>query len=190
MSSAHFTFSIYLLTFALFLQTIFGANPLFHFCSSSKNFTTNDPYETNLKKLLGNLYYQTPSQGFGLGSVGSYPYQTYGLALCRGDVAATDCKTCVNEASNEIHKRCPYNKECVGMMGEVWDLLHVVNYGKQCSGGQSQIAIRSMRMNLVMQLRSNDSLWTAELENRAHASHSAAFRGFSQPFPVSLTCGL
>ncbi|GMY35032.1 cysteine-rich repeat secretory protein 38-like [Fagus crenata] len=113
MSSAHFTFSIYLLTFALFLQTIFGASPLFHFCSSSENFTTNDPYETNLKKLLGNLYYQTPSQGFGLGSVGSYPYQTYGLALCRGDVAATDCKTCVNEASNEIHKRCPYNKGAI-----------------------------------------------------------------------------
>ncbi|XP_050262317.1 cysteine-rich repeat secretory protein 38-like [Quercus robur] len=113
MSSSHFTFSIYFLTFALFLQTIFGASPLFHFCSSSENFTTNDPYGSNLKKLLGNLYYQTPLQGFGLGSVGSYPYQTNGLALCRGDVATTDCKTCVNEASNEIHKLCPYNKGAI-----------------------------------------------------------------------------
>ena len=108
-----FRSSVYFLTFALFLQTIFGASPLFHFCSSSENFTTNGPYKTNLKKLLGDLYYQTPSQGFALDSVGSYPFQTYGLALCRGDVAAADCKTCVKEASNEIHKRCPYNKGAI-----------------------------------------------------------------------------
>ncbi|KAL4614433.1 hypothetical protein ACB092_07G054500 [Castanea dentata] len=94
MSSSHFTFSIYFLTFALFLQTIFGDSPLFHICSNSENFTTNDQYEKNLRKLLGNLNYQTPPLGFGLGSVGWYQYQTYGIGLCRGDVATTDCKTC------------------------------------------------------------------------------------------------
>ncbi|KAL4614425.1 hypothetical protein ACB092_07G053700 [Castanea dentata] len=91
MSSSQFTFSIYLLTFALSLQTIFGASPHFHFClSSAGNFTTNDPYGSNLKTLLGNLHYQTPPQGFGL-----------------------TCKTCVNKASNELHKRCPYNKGAI-----------------------------------------------------------------------------
>lgn len=84
MSSSQFTLFIYLLTFALYLQTIFGASPLYNICSSSGNFTTNDQYESNPIKLLGNLNYQTPSLGFGLGSVGWYPYQTYGLALCRG----------------------------------------------------------------------------------------------------------
>ena len=63
--------------------------------------------------ILGNLYNQTPPQGFGLGSVGLNPYQTYGLALCRRDVDATDCKNCVSEASNEISKRCPYNKGAI-----------------------------------------------------------------------------
>ncbi|KAK7858501.1 cysteine-rich repeat secretory protein 38 [Quercus suber] len=71
MSSSHITFSIYVLTFALFLQTIFGASPLFHFCSSAENFTPHDQYESNLRKLLGNLNYQTPPLGFGLGSVGA-----------------------------------------------------------------------------------------------------------------------
>ncbi|KAB1200578.1 Cysteine-rich repeat secretory protein 38 [Morella rubra] len=113
MTSPHFTFSVYLLTFALLLQTLYAASPLSHFCSKSENFTANGPYESNLKKLLGNLNYQTPPLGFGLGSVGQYPYQTYGLALCRGDVAARDCKNCVSEASNEIHKRCPYNKGAI-----------------------------------------------------------------------------
>ncbi|KAM3742041.1 hypothetical protein ACB098_07G042900 [Castanea mollissima] len=42
-----------------------------------------------------------------------YPYQTYGLALCRRDIAAADCKACVNEASNEIHRRCPYDKGAI-----------------------------------------------------------------------------
>jgi hypothetical protein len=107
------SFSIYLLTFALLLQTIYGANPLNHICSNPENFTTNDPYDSNLRKLMGNLYYQTPPQGFALGSVGQDPYKTYGLALCRGDVEATDCRTCVNEASSEIHKRCPYNKGAI-----------------------------------------------------------------------------
>ena len=29
------------------------------------------------------------------------------------DATATDCKTCVNEASNEIHKLCPYDKGAI-----------------------------------------------------------------------------
>jgi hypothetical protein len=107
-----YSFSIYLLTFAL-LQSIYGARPLKHICSNPENFTTNDPYDSNLRKLMGNLYYQTPPQGFALGLVGQDPYKTYGLALCRGDVEATDCRTCVNEASSEIHKRCPYNKGAI-----------------------------------------------------------------------------
>ncbi|XP_041025978.1 cysteine-rich repeat secretory protein 38-like [Juglans microcarpa x Juglans regia] len=114
MSSSQFTSSIYLLTVALLLQTIFGASPLYHVCSSSQNFTSNGPYESNLKKLLSYLHYKTPPPGFGLGSVGKFDqYQIHGLALCRGDVNSTECKTCVNEASNEIHKRCPYNEGAV-----------------------------------------------------------------------------
>jgi hypothetical protein len=108
------SFSIYLLTISLLLQTIFGASSyLNHVCSSSGNFTTNDLYESNLRKLMGNLYYQTPPQGFGLGIVGQDPYKTYGLALCRGDAEVSDCRTCVNEASSEIHKLCPYNKGAI-----------------------------------------------------------------------------
>ena len=101
------------MSIALFLQTIFGDIPLYNICSSSENFTSNDQYESNLRKLLGNLNYHTPSLGFGLGWVGWYQYQTHGIALCGGDVAAADCKACVNDASNEIHKLCPYDKGAI-----------------------------------------------------------------------------
>jgi hypothetical protein len=113
MSSSRFTFSVTLLTSSLLLHTTFGSGPLFHFCSSSGNFTANDPYESNLRKLMGNLDSQTPPRGFGLGSVGQDPYRTYGLALCRGDVEGRDCRNCFHDASNEIRKSCPNSKGAI-----------------------------------------------------------------------------
>lgn len=112
--SIKFASSLYLLiAFAFFLQTAFGVDPLFHFCSSSENFTANGPYETNLNKLIGYLDYQAPPTGFGKGALGQRPNKAYGLALCRGDVSSSDCKTCIVDASGEIRKRCPYNKAAI-----------------------------------------------------------------------------
>lgn len=114
MSSSKFTPTALLLIFALLLQTSFGADPLFHFCSTSENFTAHSSYESNLKTLINSLIYKTPPTGFGLGSVGKYQnQQAYGLALCRGDVSASECKTCVSEASKEIRNRCTYNKGAI-----------------------------------------------------------------------------
>ncbi|KAE8720055.1 Cysteine-rich repeat secretory protein 38 [Hibiscus syriacus] len=110
MSSSTIPSFVYLLGLAFVLKTAFGADPLFHFCSDTGNFSADDPYESNLDKLSGYLSIQAPPSGFGLGSVGHYPNQAYGLALCRGDVSSQDCKTCVVEAGGEIRKRCPYNK--------------------------------------------------------------------------------
>lgn len=104
--------SLFVLSFALLLHIVIAVDPLFHFCSNSdQNFTTNSPYQKNLDKVLGDLYFKTPPTGFGVSSSGQYDQdRAFGLSLCRGDVAAQDCKTCVVDASSEIHKRCPYNK--------------------------------------------------------------------------------
>ncbi|XP_044467013.1 cysteine-rich repeat secretory protein 38-like [Mangifera indica] len=113
MSSSNLVSSLYLVAFAFLLHTAFGAGPLFHFCSNPENFTANGPYEANLNKLIGSLNVQTPPTGFGMSNVGDKPDQTYGLALCRGDVGTPDCKTCVADACSEIRKRCPYNKAAI-----------------------------------------------------------------------------
>ncbi|KAK2988003.1 hypothetical protein RJ640_011266 [Escallonia rubra] len=113
MSSSLSTSSLFLLSCILLVQMAMGVNPLFHFCSSSNNFTSNGPYETNLNKLMGDLYFKTPPTGFGLGSIGQYQTRASGLALCRGDVSSTDCKSCVVEASGEIRRRCPSNKAAI-----------------------------------------------------------------------------
>ncbi|KAK0599452.1 hypothetical protein LWI29_005423 [Acer saccharum] len=113
MSSSRFFSSLYLLTFAFLLRTVFGAEPLFHFCSSSEKFEAGNPYEENLNKFMGYLYCKAPPTGFGRGVLGDKPNQTIGLALCRGDVSTADCNTCVVDASTEIRKRCPYNSAAV-----------------------------------------------------------------------------
>ncbi|KAJ6908480.1 hypothetical protein NC651_018784 [Populus alba x Populus x berolinensis] len=113
MSFSNFASFLCLLAFSLLVHTGFGADPLFHFCSTPENFTANGPYESNLNKLTGYLYYQAPRTGFGMGSKGQKPVQAYGLALCRGDASTSDCKTCVVEAGGEIRKRCPYNKAAI-----------------------------------------------------------------------------
>ncbi|KAL7000204.1 hypothetical protein U1Q18_001352 [Sarracenia purpurea var. burkii] len=110
MSFSRFPSPLYLLCFAFLIQIAVGANPLFHFCSTSDNFTANGPYETNLNKLMGYLYFKTPPTGFGSGSIGDIHDRANGLALCRDDVNNTDCKSCVAEAGAEIRKLCPYNK--------------------------------------------------------------------------------
>ncbi|XP_027344058.1 cysteine-rich repeat secretory protein 38-like [Abrus precatorius] len=111
-SSKHISFILFSFTSAFLLQTCLGAYaPLLHLCSNSQNFTPSSPYEANLKTLINSLIYKTPSTGFGVGSVGQYQNQkAYGLALCRGDVSASECKTCVSEATKEILTSCPYNK--------------------------------------------------------------------------------
>ncbi|XP_027344105.1 cysteine-rich repeat secretory protein 38-like [Abrus precatorius] len=106
-----FLFSLIL---ALLPQSSFGADPLAHYCSSSENFTTQSPYELNLKTVMTLLIYNTPSTGFGVVSMGqSQSRKVYGLALCRGDVSTSECKTCVSDATKEIRNRCPYNKGAI-----------------------------------------------------------------------------
>jgi hypothetical protein len=85
------------------LRQVVRQNPkkqyIFLMCSTSDNFTQNDPYDTNLTRLMSYLSYKTPHTGFNYTSVGESQYQVHGLALCHGDVSDIDCATCVNEAS-------------------------------------------------------------------------------------------
>lgn len=132
MPSSRVSFFFNLLSLALIFQTVVGTNPLLHFCSSNDNFTSHSPYETSLKKLMRNFYYLAPPSGFALGSLAqSTQEQAYGLALCRGDVSASDCRKCVAEASSEIRKRCPYNKG-----GIIWYDNCVLKYSNKDFFGQ------------------------------------------------------
>lgn len=134
MSSFKFTSSlINILSFVLLLHTVFGANPIYQICSTSDNFTArnDDPYGTNLKKLMGYLSYSTPPSGFSFSSMGNNKYRPYGLALCRGDVSDIDCGSCVIEATSQVRQYCLYNKSAI-----TWYDNCLVKYSNKNFSGQ------------------------------------------------------
>ncbi|XP_015869351.3 cysteine-rich repeat secretory protein 38 [Ziziphus jujuba] len=102
-----------ILLFCVFLHSANAAGPLYHFCFSSQNYTANSPFGANLNTLLNLLSVQVPPSGFGVDSTGQNENKVNGLALCRGDVSSTDCKTCIIDASKELKNRCPYNKGAI-----------------------------------------------------------------------------
>ncbi|KAH7833401.1 hypothetical protein Vadar_005994 [Vaccinium darrowii] len=111
MSSSTLLFPLSLISFSLLLQLAFATNPIAWSCSNSANFTPNGTYNTNMNNLLSYLDSNTPLTGFSNGSIGQNLTQVYGLALCRGDINATACQACVDEASNEIQSICQFKEE-------------------------------------------------------------------------------
>ncbi|XP_058217519.1 cysteine-rich repeat secretory protein 38-like [Rhododendron vialii] len=113
MSSARLLSPLYLLSLSLLLQLAFGDNPISYTCYDSGNFTSNGPYNQNLENLLTVLDSKTPLTGFASGSLGQSQNQTYGLALCRGDINSTACQACVDEATTEIQNVCQFKNEAI-----------------------------------------------------------------------------
>ncbi|KAK3417832.1 hypothetical protein EUGRSUZ_H03818 [Eucalyptus grandis] len=88
-------------------------------CSDRGNYAAFTKFQDNLSSLLskGNSadYSKGPIGGFYNTTEGEDPDKVYGLFLCRGDVAANRCQSCIQEASNTLVERCPGQKE-----GAIW----------------------------------------------------------------------
>ncbi|KAK2977253.1 hypothetical protein RJ640_005515 [Escallonia rubra] len=71
------------------------------------NYTSDSPFEKNLKSLLESLSTDTSlKEGFYNTSVGNGSDRVFGQALCRGDVTPKACQKCVVNASQEIMEEC------------------------------------------------------------------------------------
>ncbi|KAJ7948194.1 Cysteine-rich repeat secretory protein [Quillaja saponaria] len=85
-----------------------------HRCFSQATYIARSPYASNLNELFHFLSTSlVPPTGFGKGSVGQGQSQVNGLALCQGDVSTANCKSCVTEASKELHRHCPNRKGAI-----------------------------------------------------------------------------
>ncbi|VVA21669.1 PREDICTED: cysteine-rich, partial [Prunus dulcis] len=92
------------------------AADLSHFCPNTTTFTPNSTFQSNLNRLLSTLSSNAtrPSGFYNATASSSSPNDTvYGLFLCRGDVAADACKTCVSTATSEAVQRCPTEKQVI-----------------------------------------------------------------------------
>ncbi|KAK4374073.1 hypothetical protein RND71_004750 [Anisodus tanguticus] len=121
---------LFLSSIAFLAQTV-SSNYLYHFCSKSGNFTANSYYAQNLKNLLADLNSKTSSTGFSASSIGQKPDRSHGISLCRGDVSSDDCKSCILDASQELGKRCPYDKEAI-----IWYDSCLLKYSDDCFRGE------------------------------------------------------
>ncbi|XP_068324845.1 cysteine-rich receptor-like protein kinase 10 [Pyrus communis] len=107
-----------LLIFSIFTLPSFltstEAGYLYHVCPNTTTFTPNSIFQSNVKHLLSTLSsIANRSTGFYNDTVQTTNNAVYGLFLCRGDVGADVCKTCVATATTEAPQRCPIQEEAV-----------------------------------------------------------------------------
>ena len=79
MSLLKFITFLYFLISTCLLQSHFGASNLYYFCSTSGNFTSNDPFDINSKELMGYFNYGMEKKDFALGSKGHGQDQVHSL---------------------------------------------------------------------------------------------------------------
>ncbi|MQM19190.1 hypothetical protein Taro_052189, partial [Colocasia esculenta] len=104
-------------TLLVAIPTATTAEPLTQICDatggSGTNYTANSTFESNLKTLLSSLPASGYTSGYSNGTAGSVPDRVYGLVLCRGDVSASDCRSCLDTAAQEVLQVCPSKRSTV-----------------------------------------------------------------------------
>ena len=68
-----------------------------YLCNNGSSYALNSTYRSNVVALLGSLSANASSSavGFATATLGHAPDQTWGLALCRGDVNGSGCASCL-----------------------------------------------------------------------------------------------
>ncbi|MQM12756.1 hypothetical protein Taro_045675 [Colocasia esculenta] len=119
-----------LLSLLVAIPTATTAEPLTQICDSTggsgTNYAANSTFESNLKTLLSSIAADGSASGFFNGTAGDFPDRVYGLVLCRGDVSAGDCRSCLDTAAQEVLQICPSRRSAV-----VWYDYCMIRYSDQ-----------------------------------------------------------
>nr|CAD1829380.1 unnamed protein product [Ananas comosus var. bracteatus] len=81
-------------------------------CGGTGVYSANSTYRSNLNLILSSLLADA-SCGFSAGVAGQPPDQVSSLALCRGDVNASACSSCLGAGAVDVLDLCPYDKDAV-----------------------------------------------------------------------------
>ncbi|XP_072955768.1 uncharacterized protein [Typha angustifolia] len=133
--------SLLLITF----HTVIADDPFVWLVCSSKdsNFSTNSTYQSNLHRLLTKLPSVASPSGFSIIPEGQPPDQVFGLALCRGDVFPSQCKSYLSTAVDGIISRCP-----VGKTAAIWYDKCLVRYSSVNFSSVDDTAFRRILYNV------------------------------------------
>ncbi|XP_052201554.1 cysteine-rich receptor-like protein kinase 25 [Diospyros lotus] len=97
-----------------FIPTVFGSPRIYNICTNTTAYTSNSAFGANLNTLLFALSNATTATGFYNSTAGnSSSDRVYGLFLCRGDVSPQACRQCVANASVDLVKLCPTQREAI-----------------------------------------------------------------------------
>ncbi|XP_056172138.1 cysteine-rich receptor-like protein kinase 29 [Syzygium oleosum] len=107
--------SLLLLLLLMFASTINAQFPVTH-CGSTGNFAANSTYQTTLTTLLSSISTTNSlslSYGFfnASAAISGASQTLYVFGLCRGDLTAVSCRTCLNVLASDIRRLCPLQKE-------------------------------------------------------------------------------
>ncbi|XP_059439336.1 cysteine-rich receptor-like protein kinase 44 [Corylus avellana] len=135
-SSRLLSFFFYGFLIHLVNPTIAQRNPyVLHECSTNGNVSSNSAYRANLNSLLSNFSSKSQiDNGFYNYSAGENNDKVNAIALCRGDLTATDCRSCVNMSAHELLVLCPNEKE-----GIIWYKNCTVRYSNNSIFGVMEI---------------------------------------------------
>ncbi|RWR93481.1 cysteine-rich receptor-like protein kinase 10 [Cinnamomum micranthum f. kanehirae] len=116
-----------LLTFLPLLKCSNSPQPFIHVkCSGDTNYTAHSTFYHNLHKILDSLTEHGPTNGFYNNSMGEDDNQVFGLALCRGDISADNCSTCLGMARREVTEKCLMRKTAI-----IWYDLCFLRYSNK-----------------------------------------------------------
>ncbi|KAH9620766.1 hypothetical protein KSS87_007344 [Heliosperma pusillum] len=82
-------------------------------CTDSSTYPPNSTYQTNLDTLLSSLTKQASLSGFYASSIGQNVDQIHALYLCRADISASDCSSCVYQARDTMSGECPSKRSAI-----------------------------------------------------------------------------
>ncbi|PHT53746.1 hypothetical protein CQW23_08208 [Capsicum baccatum] len=111
---------IFLLAWMLVLLNILvgvksAERPLTDHCPSTiSNYTQGSNFQSNHNRLLyRSLYNNGGNSIYAKVTEGAEPDKVHGVFLCRGDVAPKDCQKCIDVASVQILRLCPFKKQAI-----------------------------------------------------------------------------
>jgi hypothetical protein len=94
-----------------FVAQLVSSDVLRQECDSSRSYSPNSAFQSNLEQLSSTLPINASSSPtlFSTGATGAIPNTVYALTLCRGDTAnASTCADCIGNAFRDAQQACPY----------------------------------------------------------------------------------
>ncbi|KAK7842559.1 cysteine-rich receptor-like protein kinase 25 [Quercus suber] len=115
-----------LFVFLALLWDLAYADPPYHNCSNTGNYTVTSPFQNNLNNILHSLSSNASISKFYNTSTGNDTNRVYGLYMCLDYVTNESCHDCITTASQDIWKLCPSTTEAV-----VWEEICQLRYSNK-----------------------------------------------------------